>query len=138
MQAGILNTDFLWPRASSKVAEKKSGTRRKALTYENNAIESRSNSSRSKWGWQKNLWGVAGKKGGKPLQADDLPPVEDSGDSEFSLGHRLTSRGAIQPKLRCTELDEVGKIILNSEEFKKTELIAKVHQAPLLAAKSVF
>jgi magnesium transporter len=63
-----------------------------------------------------------------PLRADDLPHIDDSGDSAFSLGHRISAKAAAQPKLRCTELDENGTVVLASGEFKKSELIAKVSQ----------
>jgi magnesium transporter len=38
----------------------------------------------------------------------------------------VSAKAAAQPKLRCTELDENGNVVLASGEFKKTELIAKV------------
>ena len=70
-------------------------------------------------------------KGGRPLRPDDLPGSihgrEDGGDtSMFSLGRTISAKAATQPKLRCTELDENGNVVLASGEFKKSELIAKV------------
>jgi hypothetical protein len=47
----------------------------------------------------------------------------------FSLGRAVSAKAAAQPKLRCTELDENGNVVLASGEFKKSELIAKVPQA---------
>jgi magnesium transporter len=44
----------------------------------------------------------------------------------FSLGRHISAKAAAQPKLRCTELDENGNVVLASGEFKKSELIAKV------------
>jgi magnesium transporter len=35
---------------------------------------------------------------------------------------------ALEPRLRCTEVDENGNVILVDGEFKKTELIAKVRR----------
>jgi magnesium transporter len=52
-------------------------------------------------------------------------PLEES-DSAFRMGHRISAKAAAQPKLRCTELDENGNVVLASGEFKKSELIAKV------------
>ena len=44
----------------------------------------------------------------------------------FSLGRTISAKAAAQPKLRCTELDENGNVVLASGEFKKSELIARV------------
>lgn len=44
----------------------------------------------------------------------------------FSLGRHISAKAAAQPKLRCTEFDENGNVVLASGEFKKSELIAKV------------
>lgn len=38
----------------------------------------------------------------------------------------MTSKAALEPRLRCTEVDENGEVILVDGEFKKSELIAKV------------
>lgn len=46
----------------------------------------------------------------------------------FSLGRTISAKAAAQPKLRCTELDENGNVVLASGEFKKSELIAKVYE----------
>lgn len=59
----------------------------------------------------------------KPLQHDDIPPLptyEDHG----GLGGRVARANEL--KLRCTEFDENGNILLVDEEFRKSELIAKV------------
>lgn len=42
----------------------------------------------------------------------------------FSLGR--SAKAANEPKLRCTEFDEDGNVVLVNGEFKKSELIAKV------------
>lgn len=63
-----------------------------------------------------------------PLKPDDLPSREDYGEgsSMFSSRRTLAAKAASEPRLRCTEVDEYGKVILVDGEFKKTELIAKV------------
>jgi magnesium transporter len=38
----------------------------------------------------------------------------------------MAAKAASEPRLRCTEVDENGNVILVDGEFKKTELIAKV------------
>lgn len=66
-------------------------------------------------------------KGTTELQSDDIPSGDGGSDtSMFSLGRHISAKAAAQPKLRCTELDENGNIVLTSGEFKKSELIAKV------------
>ncbi|KUJ23527.1 cora-domain-containing protein [Mollisia scopiformis] len=73
-------------------------------------------------------------KGWNPLQPDDLPRNfggDDGNDtSMFSLGRHISAKAAAQPKLRCTELDENGNVVLASGEFKKSELIAKYGLLP--------
>jgi len=62
---------------------------------------------------------------GGPLKHDDLPE-ENTDVSIFSLGSRISAKAASEPKLRCTEFDEHGNVVLVNGEFKKSELIAKV------------
>ncbi|GAB0132068.1 magnesium ion transporter [Epichloe bromicola] len=77
--------------------------------------------------WQERLWGASAKKGAKPLKPDDLPAHDDfdHGSSMFTSRRVLSAKAALEPRLRCTEVDEHGKVILVDGEFKKTELIAK-------------
>ena len=44
----------------------------------------------------------------------------------FNGRRAMAAKAALEPRLRCTEVDEHGKVILVDGEFKKTELIAKV------------
>lgn len=68
------------------------------------------------------------KKGSKPLKPDDLPTHDefDPSASMFTNRRSLAAKAASEPRLRCTEVDENGQVILVDGEFKKTELIAKV------------
>ena len=66
----------------------------------------------------------------RSLHPDDLPQppyAADEDASMFSLGRHISAKAAAQPKLRCTEFDENGNVVLASGEFKKSELIAKVY-----------
>lgn len=85
--------------------------------------------------WQERLWGATAKKGGKPLHPNDLPDHDNSdhGPSMFNNRRTLAAKAALEPRLRCTEVDEHGKVILVDGEFKKTELIAKVARFSTLA-----
>jgi hypothetical protein len=58
------------------------------------------------------------------LRPDDLPPLALLSDPAGTIFGR--SKATNELKLRCTEFDENGNVILVNGEFKKTELIAKV------------
>ncbi|KAF4124591.1 magnesium transporter [Geosmithia morbida] len=85
--------------------------------------------------WQERLWGSLIKKGGGngggPVRPDDLAS-DDHPDGPFVFNNRRTmaAKAALEPRLRCTEVDEHGKVILVDGEFKKTELIAKYGLLP--------
>lgn len=78
--------------------------------------------------WMEKLWGSGATKGSRPLQPKDLPGHDElaDGTSMFNSRRILTSKAASEPRLRCTEVDEDGEVILVDGEFKKMELIAKV------------
>ncbi|KAI5464162.1 cora-like Mg2+ transporter protein-domain-containing protein [Mariannaea sp. PMI_226] len=81
--------------------------------------------------WQERLWGSSAKKGAKPLKPDDLPNHDEFGAGSSIFSRRsLAAKAASEPRLRCTEVDENGKVILVDGEFKKTELIAKYGLLP--------
>jgi len=65
-------------------------------------------------------------KEGKPLQPGDLPEEPNDYSSMFNSRRLQMAKAALEPRLRCTEVDENGKVILMDGEFKKSELIAKV------------
>ncbi|KAE8440570.1 magnesium ion transporter [Mollisiaceae sp. DMI_Dod_QoI] len=144
VEAGFLNLDSFWPRSSSSATKlhSKDGSnvaRNKKIGSTGLLTSQRSSSTGSKkWHhnkWYKKLWGVTSSKSGKPLQPNDLPwnmyGSEDGSDtSMFSLGRHISAKAAAQPKLRCTELDENGNVVLASGEFKKSELIAKYGLLP--------
>jgi magnesium transporter len=50
----------------------------------------------------------------------------DEFSTMFNARRLQTAKAALEPRLRCTEVDENGKVILVDGEFKKSELIAKV------------
>lgn len=110
------------PIKSTKLGFCTTATRRKLF-------ESNPNTSNEPT-WQERLWGTSAKKGAKILKPDDLPAHEDyeHGSSMFTSRRALAAKAALEPRLRCTEVDENGKVILVDGEFKKTELIAKVRE----------
>lgn len=77
--------------------------------------------------WQERLWGMAARRGSKPLQPNDLPGREDD---IFAPRRTMAAKAALEPRVRCTEVDERGETTITDGEFKKTELIAKVSTFP--------
>lgn len=132
LKAGLLNLDFLCPGTVSSSRSygdriSRIGSRDRGLAWGKASCGCRAASTGSR------RWHLWEKRDGKPLQPDDLPKnpyaSEDGGDtSMFSLGRSISAKAAAQPKLRCTELDEVGNVSMASGEFKKSELIAKVRK----------
>ncbi|PMD27777.1 cora-domain-containing protein [Hyaloscypha hepaticicola] len=139
IEANFLNLEFLWPRSATSSLNTQSThshepARRKKFGFGGRLITQRLSSSGSKK-WHQKLWGVTSSKGGRPLRPDDLPSTlfgseEGSDTYMFSLGRTISAKAAAQPKLRCTELDENGNVVLASGEFKKSELIAKYGLLP--------
>lgn len=133
VEAGFVNLDFLWPQAANKPLQPQSSQSRSQARLKKHSYESFPPARRAASGWhywRERCWGRM-KKTPKPLQPDDLPntfyPREESGDFIFSLGQHISAKAAAQhSKLRCTELDENGNVVMASGEFKKSELIAKV------------
>ena len=138
VEAGFINLNFVRPRVANETLHPKSPqcrstSRMKKPSYENFLPAHRAASTG--WhNWREKVW--TRKKKGPVLQPDDLPdsfyPRDDGGDSMFSLGRHISAKAAAQlSKVRCTELDENGNVVLASGEFKKSELIAKVRYQPL-------
>ncbi|KAK2745547.1 magnesium ion transporter [Myotisia sp. PD_48] len=69
------------------------------------------------------------------LKPDDLPPtapgIDDGNEGNpFNIGRNLALKVSNEPRLRCTEFDEIGNVTLVNGEFKKSELIAKYGLLP--------
>lgn len=81
--------------------------------------------SATKSRWQR-PWQQARPKKTAPLQPNDLPPLprllDDAGAA--SLGRIVKPTNEL--RMRCTEFDGNGKVVLVNGAFKKSELIAKV------------
>ncbi|CZT05632.1 related to inner membrane magnesium transporter MRS2, mitochondrial precursor [Rhynchosporium agropyri] len=138
VEAGILSLECLWPRAAPALNASSAKSHviawRRNLGYGGSLVTQRNAHSGSKK-WHQKLWGAASLRVGRPLRPDDLPSTshgseEDSENSMFSLGRHISAKAAAQPKLRCTEFDESGNVVLASGEFKKSELIAKYGLLP--------
>ena len=86
--------------------------------------------------WQK-PWQQARPKKTAPLQPNDLPPLprllDDAGAA--SLGRIVKPTNEL--RMRCTEFDGDGKVVLVNGAFKKSELIAKVQSTITVTQSSV-
>jgi magnesium transporter len=72
--------------------------------------------------WQQRLWAdTTGKSEFRSRATDDF----DTSIFTSSMTARR-AKAALEPVLRCTEVDEKGDAILTDGAFKKSELIAKV------------
>lgn len=138
LQAGILNIDAIFPKFAPKQRATKTtpdvailaGSRRYAS-------DDHTPSALCKPSWHERLWGSqasssasAASQAATPLKPDDLPSRDDMrgpGDI-FNANRTQTNKAALEPRLRCTEVDENGEVIMVDGEFKKSELIAKVRR----------
>jgi magnesium transporter len=139
LESGFLNLDFLWPRVGRPATQlrpghkARCGSKRINISY---TPQRHASDDGKGWhgssdgrGWLRHLWGRK-QKMPRPLKSDDLPPgpfLEDGGEAlVFNLGRNMSPKSANEAKLRCTEFDENGNVVLVNGEFKKSELIAKV------------
>lgn len=110
------------PKTSSKATRNCFSTTRATSNWWSRNVDKKDDLT-----WKERLWGSS--KGVGSLKPDDLPSREEFGEtSMFSNRRALAAKAASEPRLRCTEVDENGKVILVDGEFKKTELINKVGQ----------
>jgi magnesium transporter len=85
-----------------------------------------STDSGDKLTWQELLFGPRPKSQRDPLKEEDIRvQLEEESGSIFQR-RSLTAKAALDPRLRCTEVDGNGKVIMVDGELKKSELIAKV------------
>lgn len=80
--------------------------------------------------WREWVGGFRVRRPGQPLEPDDLPDADrdrdEGNNSMFNTRRLLSKKSSSEPRLRCTEVDENGNVILVDSEFKKSELIARV------------
>jgi magnesium transporter len=132
VEANLLNLDFLWPRAATSTTRWNSVQRRQMTKYgtlQPDVSLTAQRSADTHRGWLRHFWSQR-QRTPKRLKSDDLPmgsSVESGGEAPmFNLGRNMSPKSANEAKLRCTEFDENGNVVLVNGEFKKSELIAKV------------
>ncbi|PGH26414.1 hypothetical protein AJ80_01912 [Polytolypa hystricis UAMH7299] len=90
---------------------------------------------RSRRSFLRRLLGLQRSSRDSELRPNDLPgsaaPIEDGYEGNlFNVGRSLAQKATNEPRLRCTEFDELGNVTLVNGEFKKSELIAKYGLLP--------
>lgn len=127
LQSGLLNLDQLF---SSRAPKTSKVPRSKRLPTLPSSLGARYNSSDDTCApsIRERLWGPRTRKLPSGLKPDDLPEPDEDGDnnSMFNTRRQRAQQAALEPRLRCTEVDENGDAVLVDGEFKKTELIARV------------
>jgi magnesium transporter len=86
---------------------------------------------------QGKFWGTALHE---PLKPDEQRPQarvtgshDRDEDDTFFNSRQMRAKAAAEPRIRCTEVDENGEVIMVDGEFKKSELIAKVWRSDQLS-----
>ncbi|KAK0387949.1 hypothetical protein NLU13_4193 [Sarocladium strictum] len=139
LEASFLDLEPLLRRFSRRDTRKTGGgnhfstTRKSAKSVQSDdaSIHKAAKDASPALSWQERLWGASARKGGKPLKPDDLPGRDDCDHGAmFNYPKSVSAKMSLDPRLRCTEVDENGKVILVDGEFKKTELIAKYGLLP--------
>ncbi|KAL1843940.1 hypothetical protein VTJ49DRAFT_6883 [Mycothermus thermophilus] len=83
----------------------------------------------SKSTWQEWLFGSDSKKEAEHLKEEIRAQMQEDSGSIFPR-RPLTSKAPLDPRLRCTEVDGNGKVIMVDGELKKSELIARYGLLP--------
>ncbi len=127
MQAGLLDLESLIPKSFRK-PRNPAGKRTEEFSATSGAQHylSSGRDPPFKPTWQDWLFRRS-KKNSQGLNPGDLPRQDPESDSGSIFPRRsLSAKAALDPRLRCTEVDGEGKVIMVDGEFKKSELIAKV------------
>jgi magnesium transporter len=130
LQAAFLHIDAILPKALTK-QRTAAGSKSQDLSppggaprYASSAQTPRQDGTRLTW--QEWLFGPDPKKEREPLKEGDIRvQLEEESGSIFQR-RSLTAKAAMDPRLRCTEVDGNGNVIMVDGELKKSELIAKV------------
>lgn len=135
-EASLLNLDFLVPRVSLPPAIRPSLSSprplvkapRRSAKHSIGGYRYASESHSTNW-----LRRAFGRKVNRrrPLKGVDAPYGDEGAEATaYALGRTMSAKAANEQKLRCTEFDENGNVVLVNGEFKKSELIAKVRRPP--------
>lgn len=123
LEANLLNLDFFFPRASR--CRKPAGISSSRLKTAVGSFRNASSTS-PKLGWFKKIWKKERDECDRQRSSSRSSYDRSTDNEMFGHGRSVLSKAINEPRLRCTELDEYGNVVLASGEFKKTELIARV------------
>lgn len=128
LEASLLNLDFL-PRPETLNFPTLSRNTRPGIVIRHSSQEGRTLlrrwASTEEDSWRR--WFDLRKKAKEkslPLRPGDLPPLPFLSDASGATLGRMKATNEL--KLRCTEFDENGNVVVVDGEFKKSELIAMV------------
>lgn len=136
LQAGILSLDAILPKFLRKPRRTATVSEAQVLAASRRyASDEHTPSVLCRPSWQERIFGTqssrqasrAASKRAK-FNPEDIPGPESG--SIFSPSRTQAAKAALEPRLRCTEVDENGEVIMVDGEFKKSELIAKVGTTP--------
>jgi magnesium transporter len=150
LQAALFGLDAILPKSLARQRATLNTTKNKSPTAARTATRYASShrtppdqtppDDGAKSSWQELLFGREQKKecDSEPLKdgSDIRVRLEEESGSIFQR-RALTSKAPLDPRLRCTEVDGAGKVIMVDGELKKSELIAKVRlRLPVRTRKS--
>jgi magnesium transporter len=135
-EASLLNLEFLIPRVTLPPAIRPSlgsprplaKVTRRSAKHSIGGYRYASESHSADW-----LRRAFGRKVNRrrPLKGVEGPYGDEGAEATaYALGRTMSAKAANEQKLRCTEFDENGNVVLVNGEFKKSELIAKVRHSP--------
>jgi magnesium transporter len=130
LQAAFFNLDAILPKALTKQSTARSLDRTPAGSAPRYVSSGKTPlEDCSKPVWQEWLFGPDPKKKTEPLKEGDIRVrLEEESGSIFQR-RSSTAKAPLDPRLRCTEVDGSGKVVVVDGELKKSELIAKVRTA---------
>ncbi|OBT54462.1 hypothetical protein VE04_03784 [Pseudogymnoascus sp. 24MN13] len=135
-EASLLNLDFLIPRVTLPPAIRPSinSPRPLAKVIRRSAKHSiggyRCASESHSADWLRRAFGRKVNRR-RPLKGVEGPYGDEGAEATaYALGRTMSAKAANEQKLRCTEFDENGNVVLVNGEFKKSELIAKYGLLP--------
>ena len=132
LEASLLNLEFLPRPENFRLPFLKNASRPGIVirhnSQDNERIGRYQSSETEEAQWRKWLAAAVRTKASDQPSTEDTQPAQPTYPGDIN-GGALRSLLKIAPsdvKLRCTEFDENGKVVVTNGEFKKQELIAKV------------
>ncbi|KAK4124989.1 cora-domain-containing protein [Parathielavia appendiculata] len=136
-QAAFLGLNAILPKVLTKQRTAPGTAKKKGQELTSTGGATRYSSSEqtphddgNKTKWQEWLFGPDGKKEGEALKGADIRVRMEEESGSIFQRRSLTAKAALDPRLRCTEVDGSGNVIMVDGELKKSELIARYGLLP--------